>query len=65
MHSKSKYWRNNLVELGPSLSGFLDKFASFLRLVCQTNVLNPEIKPSTFRDTVGDAYHYTIQAITA
>jgi hypothetical protein len=36
----SKYWRNNPVELGPSLSGFLDKFASFPRLVCQTNVLN-------------------------
>jgi hypothetical protein len=25
----------------PSLSGFLDKFASFPRLVCQTNVLKP------------------------
>jgi hypothetical protein len=40
----SKYWRvvhgNNLVELGPFLSGFPDKFASFSRLVCQTNVLN-------------------------
>jgi hypothetical protein len=32
---------NNLVELGPSLSGFLDKFVSFPRLVFQTNVLNP------------------------
>jgi hypothetical protein len=38
--TKSKYWRNNLVELGPSFSGFLDKFASFPRLVCQTNVHN-------------------------
>jgi hypothetical protein len=37
---KSKYWRNNLVELGPSLSGF----ASFPRLVCQTNVLNPLLR---------------------
>jgi hypothetical protein len=27
--AKSKYWRNNLVEFGPFLSGFLDKFASF------------------------------------
>jgi hypothetical protein len=32
------------VELGPSLSGFLDKFASFPRLVCQTNVLNPLLR---------------------
>jgi hypothetical protein len=31
---QSKYWRYNLVELGPSLSGFLDKFASFPSLVC-------------------------------
>jgi hypothetical protein len=30
---KIKYWRNNLVELGPSLFGFLVKFASFPRLV--------------------------------
>jgi hypothetical protein len=37
----SKYWCNNLVELGPSLSGFLDKLASFPRLVSQTNVLSP------------------------
>jgi hypothetical protein len=42
--SKSKYWRNNPVELGPSLSGYLDKFASFPRLVCQTNVLNPLLR---------------------
>jgi hypothetical protein len=36
----SKYWRNNLVESGPSLSGFLDKFAFFPRLVCQANVFS-------------------------
>jgi hypothetical protein len=42
--AKSKYWRNNLVELGPSLSGFLDKFAPFLRVVCQTNVLVPLLR---------------------
>jgi hypothetical protein len=48
------------VELGPSFSGFLDKFASFPRLICQTNALIPflrkgkkfehcpGIKPSTF-----------------
>jgi hypothetical protein len=45
--SSSKYWRNNPVELGPSLSGFLDKFASFPRLVCQTNVLNPLLRKGT------------------
>jgi hypothetical protein len=52
---KSKYWRNNPVELGPSLSGFLDKFASFPRLVCQTNVLNPLLRkgkiPSITRES--------------
>jgi hypothetical protein len=70
----SKYWRNNLVELGPSLSGFLDNFASFPRLVCQTNVINPllrkgkipgitpGIEPSTFGVAVDNANHYTIQA---
>jgi hypothetical protein len=51
----SKYWRNNPVELGPSLSGFLDKFASFPRLVCQTNVLNPLLRkgkiPSITRES--------------
>jgi hypothetical protein len=43
------------VKLGPSLSGFLDKFASFLRLVCQTNVLNPLLRrgkiPSITRES--------------
>jgi hypothetical protein len=52
---KSKYWRDNPVELGPSLSGFLDKFASFPRLVCQTNVLNPLLRkgkiPSITRES--------------
>jgi hypothetical protein len=70
---KSKYWRNNLVELGPSLLVFLDKFASFPRLVCQTNgnVLNPLLRkgkiPSITRKSnpaigvaVGHANHYTI-----
>jgi hypothetical protein len=38
---QNKYWRNNLLELGPSFSGFLDKLVSFPRLVYQTNVLNP------------------------
>jgi hypothetical protein len=51
----SKYWRNNLVKLGPSLSGFLDKFASFPRLVFQTNVLNPLLRkgkiPSITRES--------------
>jgi hypothetical protein len=42
--TKSKYWRNNLVELGSSLSVFLDILASFPRLVCQTNVLNPLLR---------------------
>jgi hypothetical protein len=37
---QSKFWRNNHFQLGPSLSGFLDKFASFTRSVYQTNVLN-------------------------
>jgi hypothetical protein len=52
---QSKYWRNNLVELGPSLSGYLDKFASFPRLVCPTNVLNPLLRkgkiPSITRES--------------
>jgi hypothetical protein len=73
---KRKYWRKNPVELGPSLSGFLDKFASFPRMVCQTNVLNPllrkgkiskhypGIEPSTFGVAVGDANHYAIQVAT-
>jgi hypothetical protein len=67
--AKSKYWRNNLVELGPSISGFLDKFASFPRLVFQTNVLNHllhkgkiprRIESRTFGVAIGDANHYTI-----
>jgi hypothetical protein len=60
--AKSKYWRNNLVELGPSLSGFLDKFAFFPRLVCQTNVLNPLLRKEAlpFGVAVGDVNHYTI-----
>jgi hypothetical protein len=52
---KAKYWRNNLVELGPSISGFLDKFVSFPRLVCQTKVLNPPLRkgkiPSITRES--------------
>jgi hypothetical protein len=66
---QSNYWRNNLVELGSSLSGFLDKFVFFSEVVCQTNVLNPllhskhypGIEPSTFGVAVGDANHCTIQ----
>jgi hypothetical protein len=54
-NGKSRYWRNNLVKLGPSLSRFLDKLASFLRLVCQNNVLNPVLckakMPSVTRDS--------------
>jgi hypothetical protein len=53
--AKSKYWRNNLVEIAPSLSGFLDKFASYPRLVCQNNVLNPLLRkgknPSITRES--------------
>jgi hypothetical protein len=53
--AKSKYWRNNLVEIGPSISGFLDKFASFPWLVCQTNVLKPLLRkgkiPSITRES--------------
>jgi hypothetical protein len=52
---QSKYWCTNLVELGPSLSGFLDKYASFPGLVCQTNVLNPLLRkgkiPSITRES--------------
>jgi hypothetical protein len=55
MVKKSKYWRNNPVELGPSHSGFLEKFASFPRLVCQTNALNPHLSkgkiPSITRES--------------
>jgi hypothetical protein len=70
--AKSKYHHNNLVELGPSLSGFLDKFASFPRLVCPMSSTlfygrdkskhYPGIEPSTFGVAVGYANHYTIQA---
>jgi hypothetical protein len=41
MQKKRKYWRNNLVKLGPSLSGLVNKFASFPRLVCQTQYPQP------------------------
>jgi hypothetical protein len=46
---QSKYWRYNLVELGLSLSGFLDKFTSFPKLVCHTNVLNPLLHKGKFQ----------------
>jgi hypothetical protein len=57
--ANNKCWRNNLMELGPSLSGFPDTFASFPSLVCQTNVLKhyPGIETSTFGVAVGDANH--------
>jgi hypothetical protein len=62
---QSKYWRNDPVELGPSLSGFLEKFASFTRLVCQTNVLNILLRkgkiPSIPKNSK-QANHYAIQA---
>jgi hypothetical protein len=70
----SKYWHNNLLELGPFLSGFLDKFAFFPRFFCQTNVFNPVlrkgkkskhylgIEPSTLGVADVNANHYTIQA---
>jgi hypothetical protein len=38
--SKANSGATTISKLGPSLSGFLDKFASFTRSVCQTNVLN-------------------------
>jgi hypothetical protein len=37
-------YRNNLVELRPSLSRLLDIFASFQMLVYQTNVINPHLR---------------------
>jgi hypothetical protein len=53
--AKSKYWRNNIVELGLSLSGFLDKFAPFPRFICPTNVLKPLLReekiPSITRES--------------
>jgi hypothetical protein len=37
---KANSGATTIFKLGPPLSEFLDKFASFTRLVCQTNVLN-------------------------
>jgi hypothetical protein len=69
---QSKYWRNNYVELGPSLSGFLDIIFFFSEVDLSDQCPQPSftygknskhylgIEPSTFRIAVGNANYYTI-----
>jgi hypothetical protein len=51
--AKNKLWYDNRIRLRPPLSGWLDKFSLFTRLVCQANALNlfcMRKKPCLIRD---------------